>query len=216
MFSFASACGGAASNDLSLDVDGRTSTRSDLNDGLQLVARTASGMHRRLGRSVPLDDLISSGHEGLVAALRRFEPERGVPFRSWAQLHVSAAIIDDLRRAGAIRRKGAVTPTAPVASSADFSALLHSVATPVPSPEKQLEDAQLSAIARAALAKLPEMERELVEGQTAGRAFSELASSLGVSRSWACKLHAKALASVRRSVRERVRARRTAGAFEAA
>jgi RNA polymerase sigma factor for flagellar operon FliA len=175
--------------------------RSHINDGLQIVERTASGMHRRLGRRVPLDDLISSGHEGLATALRRFEPDRGVPFRLWAKIHISAAIIDDLRRAGAIRRKDAATPGEAFA----FVAFTDDLETPAPSPEKQLEHAQLHAIARAALAQLPDMERKLVEGQAVGRAFSALASSLRVSPSWACRMHGKALARLRRSVRAGVR-----------
>jgi DNA-directed RNA polymerase specialized sigma24 family protein len=126
-------------------------------------------------------------------------------------------MIDELRRAGTIQREKRPSATRPRLIPLRFNTpLLRDIVAQDPSPEQQLAVAELSFLARAALAQLPTAERQLLEGHAEELSFSELAPPLGISRSWACKLHAKALASVRRSVRGRTREGRKAGASGAA
>ncbi len=47
---------------------------------------------------VVLDDLVSAGHEGLVDAALRYEPDMGVPFGHFAHRRIRGAMIDALRR----------------------------------------------------------------------------------------------------------------------
>jgi RNA polymerase sigma factor (sigma-70 family) len=56
---------------------------------LRLVARVAK-VYR--GYGLPLEDLIGEGHVGMMRALCRFEPNRGVRFASYALWWVRASI----------------------------------------------------------------------------------------------------------------------------
>src|SRR4029079_16089841 len=55
----------------------------------------------RLGAGLPSHvedaDLISYGLVGLIGALERFEPERGIKFEAFAMTRIRGAIIDELR-----------------------------------------------------------------------------------------------------------------------
>ena len=66
---------------------------------LDLVAIIARQLARELGVAARLiEDLESAGREGLMSAAQRFDPERGVPFRRFANYRVRGAMIDHLRR----------------------------------------------------------------------------------------------------------------------
>lgn len=62
-----------------------------------LVRTIACRMARRLPPSVDVDELINVGMIGLIDAVDRFDPERGVPFKSYAEIRVQGAMIDALR-----------------------------------------------------------------------------------------------------------------------
>ena len=61
------------------------------------VRKIASGVHRLLPH-VELDELVSLGHEGLIEAARRYDPESGVTFASFAHYRIRGAMIDGARR----------------------------------------------------------------------------------------------------------------------
>ncbi|APR74948.1 RNA polymerase sigma factor for flagellar operon [Minicystis rosea] len=62
------------------------------------------------------------------------------------------------------------------------------------SPEEQLSRAQIVHAARAAIAALPDRERALIERHYfGGEAFDVIARDLGVSKSWASRLHDRAI-----------------------
>lgn len=58
---------------------------------LRLVVRVAYGLR---GYGVPLADLIAEGNLGLVQALRRFDPDRGLRFATYAVWWVRAAMLE--------------------------------------------------------------------------------------------------------------------------
>lgn len=62
-----------------------------------LVKTIAARMIRRFPNNVDLDELVSEGILGLMDALERYNPERGVPFKSYAEIRVRGAIVDALR-----------------------------------------------------------------------------------------------------------------------
>ena len=62
-----------------------------------LVQRIARQIHARLPSSVELDDLVSVGVVGLIEAMARFNPTRGVPFDTYARHRIRGAILDALR-----------------------------------------------------------------------------------------------------------------------
>ncbi len=58
---------------------------------LRLVVRVAYSLR---GYGVPISDLIAEGNVGLVQALRRFDPERGLRFATYAIWWVRAAMLE--------------------------------------------------------------------------------------------------------------------------
>jgi RNA polymerase sigma factor for flagellar operon FliA len=70
----------------------------------------ARRIHERLPQHVDLEDLVSAGTLGLIDAFRKFNPERKVQFRSYAQFRIRGAILDSLRTLDwsprELRRKG--------------------------------------------------------------------------------------------------------------
>jgi len=76
---------------------------------LNLVYHVARSVHRRLGGSVELDELVSAGTLGLAEAIDRFDLSRGLAFSTYAVPRIHGAIVDELRRldhvASSIRRR---------------------------------------------------------------------------------------------------------------
>lgn len=62
-----------------------------------LVKFVAHRISSRLPSHVELDDLIHSGILGLMDAMEKFEPSRGIKFKTYAELRVKGAILDGLR-----------------------------------------------------------------------------------------------------------------------
>jgi RNA polymerase sigma factor for flagellar operon FliA len=62
-----------------------------------LVKYVAGRMRSRLPHSVDQDDLVSDGVLGLMDAIERFDPARGLSFQTFAVPRIRGAIIDGLR-----------------------------------------------------------------------------------------------------------------------
>ena len=62
-----------------------------------LVTYVASRVGADLPSSVDYSDLIQSGIFGLMEAVTRFEPERGLKFETYAVTRIRGAVIDELR-----------------------------------------------------------------------------------------------------------------------
>ena len=61
---------------------------------VRLIARR---IHERLPDSVSLDDLISAGVIGLIAAVDRYDPAQNVQLKTYAEHKIRGAILDSLR-----------------------------------------------------------------------------------------------------------------------
>jgi RNA polymerase sigma factor FliA len=71
------------------------------------------------------------------------------------------------------------------------------------SPEEVTSRAEVAASVRGALSDLPERERALVERHYyGGEAFDAIAEDLGISKSWASRLHDRAIATLGKTLRE--------------
>ncbi len=79
-------------------------------DHLPVVRFLARRIHERLPQHVEIEDLISAGVVGLMDAFAKFDPEKKVQFRSYAQFRIRGAILDSLRTLDwsprELRRKG--------------------------------------------------------------------------------------------------------------
>jgi RNA polymerase sigma factor for flagellar operon FliA len=78
---------------------GDTAARAELlAEHISLVHHVSRQIHRRVSSDVELDELISAGTMGLIEALDRFDPTRGLAFSTFAVPRVRGAILDELRR----------------------------------------------------------------------------------------------------------------------
>jgi RNA polymerase sigma factor for flagellar operon FliA len=66
-------------------------------DHLRLVRLVARRMAARLPAHVELDDLVHFGVLGLMDAARKYEPDRAIQFKTYAELRIKGAIVDGLR-----------------------------------------------------------------------------------------------------------------------
>jgi RNA polymerase sigma-32 factor len=70
---------------------------------LRLVAKIARGYR---GYGLPIADLISEGHVGLMQAVERFEPERGFRFSTYAVWWIKAAMQEYILRSWSLVKLG--------------------------------------------------------------------------------------------------------------
>jgi RNA polymerase sigma factor for flagellar operon FliA len=158
----------------------------------------------------------------MIDALRRQAP---LPKRVWARLVALRATAEYLEQRGA-REDGAVArgaqPSTGAQALAEVRDAMHAIramyvvsldalrtdrdaALDVPGetagPLDALLRARVAAVLHAALEALPERERTLVRMHYyEGRSFVEAAAAIGVSKSWASRLHAQAVERVRAAV----------------
>jgi RNA polymerase sigma factor for flagellar operon FliA len=212
-------------------------------EGLPLVNIICHQLRRQIGSAVRMDDIVSYGREGLLAAARSFDPMRGVPFRRWANIRVRGSVIDGIRASSTLPRsvyarlraesasppgednleEGEAARRAENAEDADrrLSEYLARAATAVafgcsgadgdelgeptdrsPSAEERLVREELRAAIHDAIEELPHAERTLLQRHYFdGVTFEQAASELGLSKSWASRLHARAVHTVVRSLK---------------
>src|SRR5437764_15299226 len=64
---------------------------------LRQVRLIARRIQERLPESVSLDDLVSTGVIGLIAAIDHFDPTHNVKLKTYAEYKIRGAILDSLR-----------------------------------------------------------------------------------------------------------------------
>jgi RNA polymerase sigma factor for flagellar operon FliA len=94
--------GVAGSGEVDLEGKGFEQRAQELRDRLvlhyaPLVKYVAGRVGTGLPAHVDVSDLIQSGIFGLVDAIEKFEPERGLKFETYAMQRIRGAILDDLR-----------------------------------------------------------------------------------------------------------------------
>ena len=83
--------------------DDRDAAHQLFTSHLRLVAKIATGYR---GYRLPIADLISEGHVGLMQAVERFEPEKGFRFATYAEWWIMAAIQKYILRSWSLVRMG--------------------------------------------------------------------------------------------------------------
>ena len=203
-------------------------------EGLPLVEVHARAIARRVGPVCTLDDLHALGREGLLDAARSFNENRDVPFERWASLRIRNAMIDGVRRSGAIpfraRQRMQAASQEPVGKdhaegqskpedSVDRVQAPRWVALDEHeamasagdgdgrfslTPEDALAKAEIASLVRTIVADLPGVERALIEqSYFSGLTLAEAATAIGVSRSWAHRVHARAIEIIQRELSKR-------------
>jgi RNA polymerase sigma factor FliA len=75
------------------------------NEELDLVDLIARQVFRSVRGYVEFDDLLSAGREGLLDASRRFDPSRGLMFKTFASPRIRGAMVDRVRNVASLPRR---------------------------------------------------------------------------------------------------------------
>ncbi|HQR39503.1 MAG TPA: FliA/WhiG family RNA polymerase sigma factor [Blastocatellia bacterium] len=73
------------------------SKQSLVEDHVSLVRYLATRLSAKLPPSIEVDDLVGAGMIGLIDAAEKFDPSRGIRFRTYAERRIRGAILDHLR-----------------------------------------------------------------------------------------------------------------------
>jgi RNA polymerase sigma factor for flagellar operon FliA len=125
----------------------------------------------------------------------------------------------EAERDGAARAEGAAPAPDPGAALESIGQILSGIAAvhitsleaastvadeSLPAPDAAVETGRLSRRVREAVARLPDKERELMQlYYFADKTLEEAGAALGLSKSWASRLHARAVGLLREAFQER-------------
>ena len=111
---------------------GDRETRNKLILAYSPIVKYAAGrMAARMPAHVELADLISYGMGGLIEAVERFEPARGIKFESYAATRIRGAIFDELRSLDWVPRSVRTEARGIEEATAALTARLHRMPTDV-------------------------------------------------------------------------------------
>lgn len=177
-----------------------------------LATRIARGMNVPVGAVAGPDDLESAALIGLIDAVDRFDPERGVPFEGYASLRIRGAVLDEVRRVDELgradrRRQRAAAAQGEAGSYHGTVSLddliergYHGGAEQDELAERyEAEDLRMRV--RSAMTCLPPRQREVLEryyGQSL--TLREAGVRMGISEARACQLHGRAIQNLRRQL----------------
>ena len=177
-----------------------------------LATRIARGMNVPIGAVAGADDLESAALIGLIDAVDRFQPERGVPFEGYAILRIRGAVLDEVRRVDELgradrRRQREATAQGEEGSYQGTVSLDELIERGYHGGAEQDELAEryeaedLRSRVRSAMACLPPRQREVLEryyGQS--MTLREAGLRMGISEARACQLHGRAIQNLRREL----------------
>jgi RNA polymerase sigma factor for flagellar operon FliA len=183
---------------------GDASSRGALIERYMPLARSLSRRVRLV--DTPLadsDDLASAAFLGLIDAVDRFEPGRGVPFEAYASLRIRGAIIDEIRRTDERGRAAAGAEAKPRTLSLD--GLVEDDWRPFLGTDDGVDDKfeqeDLCGRVEGALQVLPPRQREVLARYYADAlTLREAGKRMGISEARACQLHGRAIVNLRRAL----------------
>jgi RNA polymerase sigma factor for flagellar operon FliA len=188
----------------------------------------ADRIHRRVaGMRIPREDLRQSASLGLLEAMSRFDPARGIPFAGYAISRVRGAVFNEVRQfsAGRVSAESAVSRErlqslrgaqqadggSPLDQLVDeivglgLAFLLDGEAVQVDAQlctaQEYTERSLINTRLQWALQRLPERSRLLIQAHYFEHLpFKTLAERLGVSKGRVSQLHHAALLDLRHSL----------------
>ncbi|MGB8331434.1 MAG: sigma-70 family RNA polymerase sigma factor [Polyangiales bacterium] len=184
----------------------------------KMVRGLANRLRRELSLRGDLDDLIAFGFGGLLEAQHRFDPRRGVQFQTFAYHRIRGAMLDGVRKMSQLPRRAherlqVTDDRSPTAAPSGLDKAFRRMGTALvsatvmqgrfgdESPEAVLLKNESIARLLQALSDLPPRQRVLVRGfYFEGRSIDAMAREMGISKSWASRLHTNALQALRESL----------------
>lgn len=170
---------------------------------LPLCRRVAYGTKVLPTAALGSEDLEAAGIVGLIQAVDRFDPARGIPFEGYATLRVRGAVLDEVRRLDDLSRtarlrarddgqRGAV--------SLEFLQESGELGDPTELAEVDVraESDGLRDDVERALAAIPDRERSILASYYSdGLTLAAIGRRLGVSEARVSQLHTRAIAQLR-------------------
>lgn len=169
---------------------------------MPLIHKIANQVYRQVNAQVDRDDLVSWGITGLLEAMKRFEPGRGAKLATFAYYRIRGAMLDGIGKVAPLSRKCYRNARAAGDKHAIYREDCEAEQILDPrsalSPQDFAERQQLQSLLETAIGNLPNEQQHLVrQHYFAGETLKQAGKSLGISKSWACRSHAKALNNLR-------------------
>jgi len=185
---------------------------------IERYAPLATALARRMrvptGALLGRDDVESAALIGLIDAVDRYDPDRGVPFEGYAGFRIRGAVLDELRhvddrsRGERRRARADVADTDPeigaYALTLSLDMLLESGDRDWAADDEstdRYDDQDLLMRVESALDCLPPRQREVL-ARYYGESLTlrESALKMGISEARACQLHGRAILNLRREL----------------
>ena len=75
--------------------NGFTVTDQEINDAVSLARLLTTDHYKRVGKTIPWEEIYSAALYGIARVSRRYDPSRGKPFLALARVAMRGAIIDN-------------------------------------------------------------------------------------------------------------------------
>ena len=121
-----------------------------------------------------LDDLVSAGTIGLIEAVDRYDPRRGVTFATFAYRRIRGAVIEEISTSSEAR-----SLEAPIGEEPGYTLMDVTIDPSVSEPQSS---AELSELLKA-IGDLPDRDREILGLSAAGHSGNDIAQRYGCSPS---------------------------------
>ena len=185
---------------------------------IEQYAPLATSVARRMrvptGALMGRDDIESAALIGLIDAVDRYDPERGVPFEGYAGLRIRGAILDELRRLddhtrGERQRARTVAADSEPEIGAYGATLSLDMLLETGDRDWAADDdstdrydhQDLRTRVESALKCLPPRQREVLARYYGDSlTLRESAMRMGISEARACQLHGRAIHNLRREL----------------
>ena len=179
-----------------------------------LATSLARNMRVPTGALMGRDDVESAALIGLINAVDRYDPDRGIPFEGYAGLRIRGAVLDELRRLDdhtrdERRRARDVATDAEPEIGAYGATLSLDLLLETGDRDWAAEDesggaddkGDLRARVETALECLPPRQREVLARYYGDSlTLRESAVRMGISEARACQLHGRAIHNLRRAL----------------
>lgn len=212
---------------LSTNVPPPSSSNEAVKRYMPLVRSIARRLSMKLPKHYDYNDLVSDGMVGLLLAIERFDPSRGVKFETFATYYVKGAILDNLPKLPKVKKTQEevvyqnsedvetdsanlfnkvtnlaysyiLSLDAPSGSDGDESFNLLSQLGGSDSTQRDIEFEQLQKTLTWVIEQLPHQERTTLKLYYFQKLpFNEIGRRLGLSESWVSRIHKRALEQLR-------------------
>ena len=151
---------------------------------------------------ISIQDLIEAGNVGLIQAVDRFDPERGVRLSAYAMWWIKKAMVQVIQnQRGGLKADG--SPHMVQSGCADDKDLRETIADPtMTTPSQNAEDTELQRRVKASLSRLDKSHAHIVrlrfglDGETS-RSIKQIGAELGVDTKQATRMLAAALGQLK-------------------